>query len=119
MRKSLKALHAFIILNFLTQIVYGFYMVFYAVGGEQFPLFRRAIETPIEIILRRRLYAVETWLAIVGLCIYLAITEILPQKLRKQWPTDTADAIPRKPYEPGSEQQSTLARRSDGTGHQL
>ncbi len=33
MIKKLKILHAFIILNFMTQIVYGFYMVFYAVGG--------------------------------------------------------------------------------------
>jgi hypothetical protein len=91
-RKRLKALHAFIIINFLAQIVYGFYMVFYAVGGEQFPLFRRAIETPIEVILKRRLYAVETWLAIVGLCIYLALTEILPYKLRGEQHDAPSDA---------------------------
>jgi hypothetical protein len=118
-RKSLKALHAFIILNLLVQILYGFYMVFYAVGGEHFPLFRRAIETPIEIILRRRLYAVETWLAIVGLCIYLAITEILPQKLREDWRPNLADTDSPRQHESGSEQESALARQSDGADHQL
>ena len=54
-------------------------MVFYAVGGTRFPLFGRAEEMPIQIVLKRRLYAVETWLAIGGLCIYLAITEVLPE----------------------------------------
>ena len=117
MRKRLKILHAFIILNFMTQIVYGFYMVFYAVGGEQFPLFKRAIETPIEIILRRRLYAVETWLAIVGLCIYLAITEMLPHKLREEGRIILANVLPQLPPESGSEQESALARQPDGASH--
>jgi hypothetical protein len=115
--KWLSILHAFIILNFMTQIVYGFYMVFYAVGGEQFPLFRRAIETPIEIILKRRLYAVETWLAIVGLCIYLAITEILPHKLRQEWRIIPADVSRLEQHEPDSEQERALARQADSPGY--
>jgi hypothetical protein len=116
MRKRLKALHAFIILNFVIQIFYGFYMVFYAVGGAQFPLFRRAVETPIEIILKRRLYAVETWLAVVGLCMYVALTEILPCKLRGEW----NDAPPDGDSEAQKESpEDALARQPDGAGHQL
>ena len=81
MKKWLRYLHWFIILNFLAEIVYGFYMVFFVVGGTRFPLWMRAVETPMEVILKRRLYAIEVWIAIAGLAIYLALTEFLPQKL--------------------------------------
>lgn len=76
-----RVLHVFIIVLFLAEIFYGYFMVFYFVGGERYPLFRRAIGTPIEVILKRRLYAVEVWVAISGLAIYLALTELLPRKL--------------------------------------
>jgi hypothetical protein len=56
-------------------------MVFFVVGGSRFPLWMRAVDTPIEVILKRRLYAIEVWIAIGGLVVYLAITEYLPQKL--------------------------------------
>lgn len=78
MRKWMRILHWFIIGNFLLEIGYGLYMVFFAVGGSRWPLMARAIETPIEIILKRRLYAIETWIAIAGLAIYLALTVFLP-----------------------------------------
>jgi len=81
MKKRWRYLHWFIILNFLAEILYGFYMVFFVVGGSRFPLWMRAVETPIEIILKRRLYAIEVWIAIAGLAVYLALTEFLPQKL--------------------------------------
>ena len=55
------------------------YMVFYAVGGSRWPLMARAIETSIEVILKRRLYAIEAWVAIAGLAVYLALTEFLPR----------------------------------------
>jgi hypothetical protein len=76
-------IHNLIILNFIVEIVYSTYMVFFVVGGSRFPLLRSALETPIEIIMKRRLYAIETWLAIGGLAIYLAITELLPRRLGK------------------------------------
>lgn len=76
-----RVLHGFIILLFVTEIVYGYFMVFYFVGGNRFPLFRAAIETPVEVILKRRLYAVEVWIAFSGLAIYLALTELLPRWL--------------------------------------
>jgi hypothetical protein len=42
----------------------------------------KAIETPIEVILKRRLYAIETWIAIAGLAVYLALTEFLPISIK-------------------------------------
>ena len=82
MKKWWRYLHWFIILNFLAEIIYGFYMVFFVVGGTRFPLWMRAVETPMEVILKRRLYAIEVWIAIGGLVVYLALTEYLPQKLK-------------------------------------
>lgn len=81
MRKWWRFLHGFIIINFLIEIFYGFYMVFFVVGGSRWPLMARATETPIEIILKRRLYAIEVWIAVAGLAVYLALTELLPRKL--------------------------------------
>lgn len=81
MRKWWRYLHGFIIINFLIEISYGFYMVFFVVGGSRWPLMARATETPIEIILKRRLYAIEVWIAVAGLVIYLALTEFIPWRL--------------------------------------
>lgn len=36
------------------------------------------VDIPMNVILRRRLYANEAWVAIAGLSIYLAITELIP-----------------------------------------
>jgi hypothetical protein len=36
------------------------------------------------VILKRRLYAIETWIALGALSIYLAITEILPKRYPNQ-----------------------------------
>ena len=82
MRKLRQILHWFIILLFITQIFYGFYMVFFVVGGTRYPLMKRAIETPVEVILKRRLYAIETWIAVTGLAVYIALTEFLPNILK-------------------------------------
>ena len=77
--KLLRILHGVIIINFLAEIMYGIYMVFFALGGSHWPLMASAVDTPIEIILKRRLYAIETWIAISGFAIYLALTEFLPR----------------------------------------
>lgn len=82
--KWLRVLHWVIIINFMIEIGYGLYMVFFAVGGSRWPLLARAVETPIEVILKRRLYAIETWIAIAGLAIYLALTVFLP-RLFLEW----------------------------------
>jgi hypothetical protein len=81
--KWLRVVHWVIIINFLIEIGYGLYMVFFAVGGSRWPLLARAVETPIEVILKRRLYAIETWIAIAGLAIYLALTVFLPKILEE------------------------------------
>lgn len=75
-----KIIHWLIILNFVLQVLYGFYMVFFIIGGTRYPLFRQAAGTPIEVILKRRLYAIETWIAMVGLALYLGVTEVIPRK---------------------------------------
>lgn len=81
MKRIWKFIHRLIIVNFLVEIVYSFYMVFFVIGGGKWPLMHKAVETPLEVILKRRLYAIEAWIAIGGLCVYLAVTELLPRKL--------------------------------------
>jgi hypothetical protein len=73
-------IHWVIIINFLLGAGYAAYMIFFVVGGGA-PLFQRAKDISIEILLKRRLYAIETWVIIGGLAVYLAVTEILPRKL--------------------------------------
>lgn len=81
MKRIWKVIHSLVIINFIVEIGYSFYMVFFVIGGGKFPLLRRAVETPLEVILKRRLYAIEAWLAVAGLVLYIAVTEILPRKL--------------------------------------
>lgn len=80
----LMAVHAAIIINFLVEIIYASYMIFKVIvppsGGG--PLMNRAKTMPFEMMTVRRLYATEAWLAIGGLAIYLAITEIGPRLKR-------------------------------------
>lgn len=79
-------LHWIIILNFAFEIFYGAYQVFYALAPESGggALFERATEISYELMVTRRLYAIETWIAITGLAIYLAITEIRPRMKKLQ-----------------------------------
>jgi len=84
MRKWWKVLHWFIIINFVLGIFYGFFMVFFAVGGGRYPLWMRAIDIPVEVILKRRLYAIEAWVASAGLAVYLALTEFVPRILKEK-----------------------------------
>jgi len=53
-------------------------MIFFVVGGGG-PLFGRAGKISFELMVTRRLYAIECWIAIAGLCIYLAITVMYPR----------------------------------------
>ena len=74
-------IHWFIIINFAIQVFYGAFQVFVvlAPGGQIGPLFGVAPDLPYEEMMVRRAYALETWVAITGLCLYLAITEINPR----------------------------------------
>ncbi len=80
-RPLVLALHWGIIINFLIEIIYAGYMVFTVLAPDSGggPLFDRALEIPFEHMTTRRLYAIECWIAIAGLSIYLAITEIGPR----------------------------------------
>jgi hypothetical protein len=82
MKRFWQIISGVILVNFILEIGYSFYMVFYAVGGSRYPLMKSAEETPIEVILKRRLYAIEAWVAISGLASYLGLTEVFPRKLR-------------------------------------
>lgn len=79
--KILKVLHWIIIVNFALGILYGAYLAMFVFGGGGVPLFGRASQEPVEVILKRRLYSVETWIAISGLAVYLALTEIMPRRV--------------------------------------
>ncbi len=81
----LRALHVVILVNFALQIGYGSYMTFVEVRPEGVtgPLFGAAASIPHEMMVARRLYASETWIAIVGLSLYVGITEILPRQLQR------------------------------------
>lgn len=78
----LLGIHWLIIINFVTQILYGAYMTFFVVSpGTSGPLWGAAKSVPFELMVTRRLYASETWIAIVGLSLYVAVTEVLPRRL--------------------------------------
>ncbi len=79
-------MHWIIIVNFLLEIGYGSYMVFYGLAedkDERRPLFGKADDIDFETMMKRRLYASETWIAITGLSVYLGVTEFLPRILQK------------------------------------
>ena len=77
-----RTIHWVIIVNFAIQIIYASYMVFFVVtNGSSGPLFGSAQTMPFEQMMVRRQYATECWIAIVGLSLYLAVTEILPRRL--------------------------------------
>ena len=80
-RKIWLGIHWIIMANFLVEIIYASYMVFVVLRPETGggPLFERALEVPFQQMTTRRLYALECWIAIAGLSIYLAITEIGPR----------------------------------------
>ena len=80
----LYGLHWLIIVNFVVEIVYAGAIVFFVLAPEHTsgPLFGAAATLPFELVHKRRLYAHETWMAIGGLAVYLAITEIGPRLRR-------------------------------------
>jgi len=84
--KVLRVLHWVIIVSFVVNILYGAYQVFFVLTpatGQVGPLFGAASSIPPELVMLRRAYAAEVWLSIVGICVYLAITEYLPRLLRR------------------------------------
>ncbi|MCA9546964.1 MAG: hypothetical protein KC613_21325 [Myxococcales bacterium] len=80
-RWLLRGLHWAIILNFAFEMAYAGYMVFAVIKpeGHSGPLLAAAKTMPFELMVTRRLYAIEFWIATAGLAIYLALTEIGPR----------------------------------------
>ncbi len=80
----LMGLHVVIIAHFAFQLAYSGYMVFFVLRPEGIdgPLFAAALEIPHELMVTRRLYAIEHWIAAAGLAVYLALTEIGPRLRR-------------------------------------
>ena len=84
--KVLLAIHWIIILNFAFEIGYVFYMVFFVMrpeGAPPGPLGMLALKTDPTLMMARRAYATEGWIAISGLSLYLALTEITPRFWRR------------------------------------
>lgn len=78
----LLAIHWIIIINFIQEIFYASYIVFVVLKpeGVSGPLWSHASDPKLyDLIMMRRGYATECWLAIGGLAIYLALTEIGPR----------------------------------------
>ncbi len=72
-------IHVVIIVNFIMQIYYSGTMTFSLTPeGESRILFGTAMDLPFEMMVTRRLYAIETWIAIVGLSLYVGLTHIIP-----------------------------------------
>ena len=80
-RRVVLLIHGAIIINFLFEIGYASFMVFRVLSphGVEGPLWGQALSIPHDLLVARRLYAIEGWIAIAGLTIYLAITEIAPR----------------------------------------
>ena len=76
-------IHWAIIINFAVEIAYASYMIFDVLAvGDGGPIGQAALQVDHEHMVTRRLYAIEFWLAMGGLAIYLAITEIGPRLSR-------------------------------------
>jgi hypothetical protein len=74
--------HCLLIGNMVLEVIYAGYMVFVVVkpeGAGFGPLGAAAKAISFEMMVTRRLYAAEFWIAFAGLAIYLAITEIKPR----------------------------------------
>lgn len=85
-------LHWLIVINFVAEIFYGMYQIFFKLippGGSAGPLMGSSATISYELMVTRRLYAIETWIAIAGLSIYLAIV------YRKQlfFPPKSSDSV--------------------------
>jgi hypothetical protein len=82
--------HWVLILNMVGQIVYISWQVFVVLQPEGTfgPVFGAAKTMDPALFAARRAYAVEGWLAFIGLAIYLAVTEVLPRRVQLAAPTN-------------------------------
>jgi len=77
-----RILHWVIIANLAAEFLYAGWVVLVVLappGGAAGPLGSAARDVPMDLLLRRRLYAIEAWIAFGALAIYLGVTEIGPR----------------------------------------
>ncbi len=81
---ALRILHLVLLANFAINIFYCAYQVFVVLApdGHIGPLWGAASSLSTELVVKRRLYAIEFWVTIGAASIYVAITEWLPRALR-------------------------------------
>ena len=58
---------------FSIQILYCVYVFFVVLNTGTFILFNTAASIDMDLLIKRRLYAIELWISIIGLVVYLAI----------------------------------------------
>ena len=68
-----KIFHYGIITIFSIQIVYCLYVFFVVLNTGSLILFNGAATIDMDLFIKRRLYAIELWISIIGLIVYLAI----------------------------------------------
>ena len=80
-----RVLHGLIVAIFQVQIAYSLFQlgVVLQPEGTAGPLFGAAATLDHELLVARRLYAIELWIAVGALAVYLGVTEILPRGLRR------------------------------------
>ena len=82
----LRVVHLAFIALLLFQCAYSswqFFVVMRPPDSSALMLFGQARELDADFLLIRRLYAIEGWIALGVLGLYLAITEILPRRLAR------------------------------------
>ena len=75
--KLKKGIHYFIILFFLVELIYLSYVIFVVLQPEfgGVTLSENASRVDLDLLTKRRLYAIEFWVAFSGFAIYLSLTE--------------------------------------------
>lgn len=78
MKKNIfRAIDLIILANLIAEVGYCAFMVFFVLRpeGVSGPLFTKALELPPNLVIMRRLYAIEHWLAFGIILGYLGIKE--------------------------------------------
>ncbi len=77
----IRVLHWLLIVSLFLEVLYCGVQVMVVLqpDGISGPMFGRATSIPYELLVARRLYAIEGWVSFGSLAIYLAITELRPR----------------------------------------
>lgn len=84
---GLRVLHWVIIGNFVSNLLYGAYQLFFVLkpeSGKVGPLWGAATDVPHDLMMARRAYGTEVWITTGGLAAYVAVTEYLPRLLARE-----------------------------------